>query len=64
LQEEKKNWTFLFAAFPKRHYPKDFDKKVEEESKVLKGEIEDVRKKSEKEKEEVRSGQSEEKSQT
>lgn len=56
LQKEKKNWTPLFAAFPKKHYPNNFGKKIEEESKILKKEIEGVREKSEKEKEEVRTG--------
>lgn len=55
LQNEKKNWNFLFGAFPKRHYKKGFDKKVKEEIKVLRKEIDEVRKKSKEEKEKIRS---------
>jgi hypothetical protein len=53
LKEKKKNWTFLFGAFPKRHYVKNFDKKVDEELKILNKEIEEVRKKSEEEKKKI-----------
>ena len=57
LQKEKeKNWTFLFGAFPKRHYAKNFNKKVEEEAKILNKEIDEVRKKSKEEKNKIKSG--------
>lgn len=46
LLKERKNRTFLFGAFPKKHYIKKFDKNVEEELKILKEEIEEVRKRS------------------
>ncbi len=49
LSKERKNITFLFGAFPKKHYIKKFDEEVEEELKVLKEEIEEVRKKSQEE---------------
>lgn len=49
LLKERKNRTFLFGAFPKKHYIKKFDKNVEEKLKVLKEEIEEVRKKSKEE---------------
>ncbi|MBA7496253.1 hypothetical protein ES702_06852 [subsurface metagenome] len=55
LQKEEKNWTFLFGAFPKKHYKRTFNKKVEGEIKILKKEIDEVRKKSEEEKEKIRS---------
>ena len=57
LQKEKeKNWTFLFGAFPKTHYIKNFNEKVKEELEILKKEIDEVRKKSEEEKNKIKSG--------
>jgi len=69
LQKEKEgNWTFwseisrikfnsfLFDGFPKRHYEKNFNKKVEEELEILKKEIDEVRKESQEEKNKIKSG--------
>lgn len=57
LQKEKeKNWTFLFGAFPKTHYEKNFNEKVREELEILKKEIDEVRKKSKEEKNKIKSG--------
>jgi len=56
LQKEKeKNWTFLFGAFPKRHYEKNLNEKVEEELKILKKEIDEIRRKSKEEKNKIKS---------
>lgn len=49
LQKEKKNWSFLFGAFPKRHYGKNFDKKLKKEIVILNEEIKTVRKESQEE---------------
>jgi len=58
LQKEKeRNWTFLLGAFPKKHYVKNFDEKVEEELKILNEEIEEVRKKTEEEKKKLKSAE-------
>lgn len=57
LQKEKeRNWTFLFGVFPKKHYVKNFDEKVEKELKVLNKEIDEVRRKSKEEKNKIKSG--------
>lgn len=55
LIKEKRNWTFLFGAFPKRHYVKNFDEKVEKELKVLNKEIDENRRKSKEEKNKIKS---------
>jgi len=49
LQKENKNWSFLFGAFPKRHYGKNFEKELEKEKDILNEEIETVSKKSQEE---------------
>jgi len=56
LLKEKRSWTFLFGAFPKRHYKRNFNEKVEEELEILKKEIDEVRKKSKEEKNKIKSG--------
>jgi len=54
LQKEKKNWTFLFGSFHKKKYINNFNKLVEEEIKIVEKEINECRKKSEKEKKEIK----------
>jgi len=57
LQKEKENnWTFLFGAFPKTHYAKDFNEKTKKELIILKKEIDEIRKKSTEEISKIKSG--------
>ena len=54
IQKEKKNWTFLLGAIPKRHYGTNFERELQTEVKKIKSEVEEIRKRSQAEIDKVR----------